>query len=200
MYVFDFRDDKNKVLFRCQLACVQCTATKVDGGNCTRKSCIGIPLCYMHLLREKKLRIKQSTIPGAGKGLFAMDKHAGANEIIFRIGDKIVVYNGEVVTHAELNRRYGDRFTAPYAVSEGRAVVDAACTRGVGSIANYATGGKRNNAQFSYNRRTKLFTLVATKNIRNGAEIFVTYGRAYRLHDRASHTTRSRPATFQVGL
>jgi SET domain-containing protein len=148
----------------------------------------------MHLLRQRKLRIKESTIPGIGKGLFALDKRAAGNAILFRRGEKIIVYDGEVVTQAQLQRRYGN-FTAPYAISQGKFAEDSACRRGAGSLSNHAIN---TNARLAFSRRTKKFMLIATKPIRNGAEIFCSYGRAYRHNDGLVHKTSSRARTYQV--
>lgn len=194
MYVFESKHQGERV-FACRLTCVQCSGTTLGGRRCTKTSCIGTPFCWMHLLRERKLRIKESTIPGIGKGLFALDKRpAFANAILFRPKDTIITYDGESVTHDDLQRRYGD-FTAPYAISEGRFAVDSACKRGAGSLANYS---RTTNARLTFSRTTKTFKLIATKNIRNGAEIFCSYGRSYRHNDGLVHKTSQRARTFQV--
>jgi SET domain-containing protein len=150
----------------------------------------------MHLLRERKLRIKESTIPGVGKGLFALDKRAAGNAILFRRGDKIIMYDGEVVTQAQLQRRYGD-FTAPYGISQGKFVEDSACRRGAGSLVNHAAA-RNTNARLAFSTRTKKFMLIATKNIRNGDEIFCSYGKAYQHNDGLTHKTSQRARTYRV--
>ena len=80
----------NHVLqFRGCLACERCQGKTKGGSQCSRKTCIGTGWCHTHLLNEKHLRIQMSTIPYAGKGLFAMDKTKPANAIIFRTGTEI---------------------------------------------------------------------------------------------------------------
>ena len=59
--------------------------------------------------------------------------------------------------------------------------VDSALKRGVASLAN--TRNNNNNARISANTANKTITLKATKPIRNNQEIFVSYGRAYRLNE-----------------
>jgi hypothetical protein len=65
------------------------------------------------LASVRKLKIKQSLIPGAGKGLFVWDTTKPAGEVVFRRNQLVTPYEGEHVTAEELQERYGD-FTAPY--------------------------------------------------------------------------------------
>jgi hypothetical protein len=145
-------------------------------------------MCWQHLIKSQHLRIKESTIPGANKGLFVMSRDHGQNEIVFRRGEPIIDYGGERVTHDTLQHRYGD-YTAPYGLAEGRAVDDGACVRGTGTLAN-AGRGNVTNAKFQFLRPTKKFRIVATKNIRNNSEILVNYGRDYRLHEPIQFSTK----------
>jgi hypothetical protein len=185
--------------FSCPLECSQCTALKADGNRCTKRSCIGVPVCWMHLLKSNKLRIKDS--PHHGKGLFAQCNTSGANDVVFRPGQEIVRYEGERVTQRVLDQRYGDS-TAPYGVAcnpenvrrrrgrgrgGSRTFEDAACVRGVGSLANH--GGARANAELAcVNRRV---VLRATADIRNGREVLVDYGDEYLFNEEnTQHTTR----------
>jgi SET domain-containing protein len=117
-----------------------------------------------------------------------MSKNSGENDIVFRNGDVIIEYGGEVVSDDTLDDRYGD-YTAPYALKQGSHIEDGACKRGVGSLANHASQS-RANARFSFSRSTNKFRLVATKNIRNNKEIFCFYGRDYRFNEPTSHITK----------
>lgn len=200
-FTFDDEDNDENVHFECMLQCSRCTGTCADGTQCKRTVCIGLPLCWQHLKRDKHVRIQESLIPGAGKGAFAADTTRGPNEIVFKPGDKIVDYTGEVLTKDEIDARFG-KFTAPYAFevlkkrgnNPGK-IIDAACSRGVGSNVNHATGN-RTNARFSiwYRDGQSHSSLKATKNIRNGDEILVNYGREYKMHEgRFSTKPVSRP-------
>jgi hypothetical protein len=130
------------------------------------------------LLSVKHLKIAKSTIPNAGKGLFAANKNVPNDAIIFRKGQTIIDYRGEKIDEDELNERYGS-YTAPYAVKVAdNEYTDAACQRGVASNANSNVNtGHSNNATLSLDRRNRRINLKATKNIRNGMEIFASYGR-----------------------
>lgn len=178
--------------FSCKLQCVRCCAKKTNGQRCTKTTCIGTPMCWIHLLSTKKLRIKSSPIPGAGKGLFAQSRRDNPNAVIFARGAPIVAYGGETLTQHELNARYGKNDTAPYAYqldgTRNVAYENAACQRGVASLANHASGS-RANAEL-HTRGRKAF-IRAKKNIMNGDEILLDYGDQYRFSDH-EHLTKRR--------
>jgi hypothetical protein len=174
-----FIDDE--LHFACNLKPHQCSAVKPNGQQCSKRTVIGTDMCWTHLLYRKHLRIKNSNVAGGGKGLFALDPKRVNNEIIFRTGQTIIFYGGDVISKPELDRRY-DEYTAPYGVQiqgvdgNGRQLYrDTACDRGIGSLANHGNAN-RENARFSFGNNGVL-NLKATKNIRNAKEIFVNYNR-----------------------
>lgn len=189
--------------FSCKLDCVQCAAKTLRGLDCQRTVCIGTPYCYMHLKTNMRLTIADSKIPNAGKGLFAYDpKNPDGNEEVFKRGQVIVQYDGEMITNAELDSRYGD-YTAPYGIQEKYGVLyteDGACRRGAGTLANHKPASKA-NAKLSFGTKKKRFQLVAIKPIKNGQEIYVSYtsgrqsqaDRRYEFKERTSaRTVRTR--------
>jgi hypothetical protein len=163
--------------FTCLLHCEQCQGRRANGTRCTRRVCMGLQHCWQHAIGELKLRIKPSTMQGAGKGLFVQSREHEHHEWVFRPGDKIVKYYGDVITEEQADHRYGEG-TAPYGweVGQGR-VVDAACRRGIAAFANHKPQS-RANAKLAKNGY-----LVATKHIKNGSEIFVSYGRDFVVRD-----------------
>lgn len=165
--------------YSCQLKCTQCSERTLRGARCRVRTCIGVPYCWHHL-RVRKLRIGPSTLPNAGKGLFAFDPTAAPNAIVFARDDTIIEYIGEIISKKRLDSRYGD-YTAPYALQQSRnKISDAACERGVASLAN--TSSKTLiNAKFYYERAQLIMTAI--KAIRNGQEIFVDYGKEYGLDE-----------------
>lgn len=187
-YFFRFfggaHDDQPPVAFECPLQCSQCAAVKADGTQCRNRTCVATPFCWIHMLRERHLRVRESTIEGAGKGLFAILPKGQPNDIVFRKNDVIIDYAGEAITEAELNQRYGN-YTAPYALQSRHYIEDAACRRGAGAMVNHATGN-RVNVVFIFNLDSGHFELVAKKNIRNGEELFVNYGKVYRFNEENS--------------
>ena len=170
-------------LFSCQLACRQCEEiSKSTDEQCRNRTCFGVPLCWIHLLHKKNLRIKQSTIKGAGKGLFALDKSRARGALIFRKRQYIIDYIGEQITQQELDNRYGRDNVAPYALCDSNSskdkCIDSACVRGIASMINHNVG-KNSNVMFTSSPRGGQFRVIATKNIYNGEEIFVNYGSEY---------------------
>ena len=61
--------------FECPLQCAQCVGRTKAGTQCRRRSCIGTPHCWQHLLADKHLRILPSTIEGAGEGAVCAVSH-----------------------------------------------------------------------------------------------------------------------------
>ena len=174
--------------FSCQLQCNQCTAHTENGSRCKLRVCVGVPYCWIHNRSIKHLAMKNSTIQNSGKGLFAIrTKTKGLtqqqkNKPIFKKDEVITKYDGEKLSPQQLNERYGEsqNYTAPYALSYRKnkedIIIDAACKRGIGSIANHKAKA-RTNAKL-----TEKGNITAIKPIFDGQEIFVNYGSSYQLH------------------
>jgi uncharacterized protein len=126
------------------------------------------------MLNKKKLVVKKSLLPGAGRGLFT--------KADIRKGTRIVEYKGEIMTWKEVERLpdwrngYVFYFNLKY-------VIDAWKTKkSVAHYANDAAGivrvkGLRNNSE--YHTEGKRCFIVATQDIPRGSEILVDYGREY---------------------
>ena len=182
----------NDVHWESELESIQCIDRIKSGAQCKRRCVIGSPFCWVHLRSNHSLRIKASTIPNAGKGLFADAPREEDNAVIFEKGEKIIGYYGEQINLAELNNRY-DQYTGPYAVGlTSQLFEDGASRRGVGSLANTKQRRNDNNATLSIDQRRKLVSLKATKDIRNGQEIFLYYGSEYQMDDGSSYSTTAR--------
>ncbi len=188
------RHGTRTVQFQCPLKCQRCIyrytpveqATRLKKNpnaapRCMRTVCVGVPYCYSHLQKAMHLKIAMSTIPHAGKGLFAWNPKA-KNGIVFKKNDIIATYAGEIVNGAELARRYDYNVyevTAPYAIGsrDPKRKYDAACKRVTASLANDPQGSRyRSNAKYTN------FTppnIKATQNIKHGREIMVSYGPGY---------------------
>ncbi len=129
------------------------------------------------------LIVLKSSIPSAGKGLFALRN--------FSQGERIIEYTGELIDERELNRRYhcnrGGLATYVLQIDDDTYIdaVDAANS----SIARYAnhckpTDVKRgfafgNNCVFKRNLRHTRGWLCAARDIAAGEEIFADYGDDY---------------------
>ncbi len=123
-------------------------------------------------LLERKLEVKESNIPGAGKGLFT-------TEFIPK-GTRIIEYKGRIRTWSDA--QYDDTNYYILYVDENH-VIDA--RRQIKSLARYindANGlqkikGLKNNAQFIC-EGLKVF-VEAVRDIPAGSEIYVGYGKEY---------------------
>ena len=195
--------------FRCHLECDQCVFIKPDGQRCRNRVCIGYPVCWVHTKKEYGLRVKDSTIAEAGKGLFTL---TGVEN-----GEWICPYVGEQISQECLDARYPGDQTAPYAVADGQFVfgdfddlvneniqgfigspyIDSACVRGVGAMANglFRRDGRSrtaavHNATIDARPGYAGLWLRARKDIEPDSEIFVHYGPQYTLDD--EHVTSRR--------
>lgn len=185
-FEFSFRA-ANGSSFKCNLSCEQCRATSTSAQRCKNVSCMGVPYCWIHLAKEKHLRIKTSTIPHAGKGLFAVGRE---HEIVFPEGSLIVEYEGETINTEELERRYGDH-TAVYVLKQKHnTFVDSACKRGIAALANTKPTREECNAWFTITRRGKKLRLEASQDIYGGDEIFAYYGSEYTFDEDVTYGTR----------
>jgi SET domain-containing protein len=124
------------------------------------------------------LFLKKSTIPAAGKGLFT--KKA------IKKGEDIIEYKGEIVTWAEcLNRNDNGHGGYVFFINKNYCIDAYFTPSALARYANDAKGhirvaGITNNAV--YETRGKKVFIVATKNIEEGGEVLVDYGKDYWEH------------------
>lgn len=177
---FIARNNHQAIQFHCALECKTCRVKNTTNPlkRCSRTVCIGLPYCWQHLQSKYHLKIKLSEhLKGAEKGLYAYDPKSTSG-IVFQPNQKIVRYIGQKITQKQLDKRYdydGHNVTAPYAAYN----VDAACKRGVASLANDSKpSSKSTNARFIKRRNGHIY-LYALKPIRHGDEILVDYGESY---------------------
>lgn len=171
--------------FQCELHCQQCDFVKEDGTKCRRRVCLGSPTCWQHSIIRYGIKIKDSTIALAGKGLFA--------ERDFDRWEYICPYIGENVTNECLDLRYGLDGTAPYATDLDDGAIDSACYRGIAAFANGLFGEDGKSLPKVYHN-VEIFDddegnvwLRARKKILKGEEMFAYYGTQYRFSD---HSTK----------
>jgi hypothetical protein len=214
---FEYGDKDDIQGFDCHLKCMQCMA-KTGKRRCRRKTCYTAPLCWQHLKNLAHLRIGRTTLvdPSTGErfkflGLFACNSKK-PGEVVFRKRDPIVPYIGEKKTFDDIERVYNregnEDATVPYGeVTEvpggDDIVIDGACFRGVASLANDAIPGSvceggrqgqcRTNSYF-FSGDGNYPILVASRNIRDGDEIFVSYGEEYWEGEHKPHRTKPQRA------
>jgi SET domain-containing protein len=123
-------------------------------------------------LLEKHLEVKESNIPGAGKGLFT-------NKFIPK-GTRLVEYKGRIRTWKEVENE-DDNYYIFYVTEEH--IIDASShKKSAARFINDAKGlkkikGLKNNAQFVIDG-LRVF-VEATSNIPEGSEILLSYGKEY---------------------
>jgi SET domain-containing protein len=124
---------------------------------------------------NKDVLVKRSSLPGAGKGLFAKRD--------FKKGERIIEYGGEIITESELNKRAENNVYGYSFYINSRRVIDAFYTPNeLARYANDAKGlfrkeGLKNNCSYViYNHRC---WIQAERPIKAGEELFVSYGASY---------------------
>jgi hypothetical protein len=186
VYTFSYYSHTHDLMFRGVMESHQCQFIKRNQERCKRRCILPFEFCHSHLEPALGLAVKTSNLPNSGKGLFTtVDR---------RRGDKLCLYNGEVINRDQLNERYGD-LTAPYCVMVSGnnlgTYIDSATERGVASFAN--TYPAHNNARLVVNQRNKKVSLEATRNIAAGSEIYTSYGQAYRMPSAQTYYYKTKP-------
>lgn len=129
------------------------------------------------------VRVAPSTIPNAGRGLFAMRD--------FAQGDVVCPYGGRLMNAEELERLYPGDTLAPYVEKiDANTFRDAACVRGIGSMANGMPRKRQSNVE-TFVRRDRTPWLRALRRIPRGAELINHYADEYFSHPDI-HTSRTR--------
>lgn len=169
--IFEYLSSDKTCHIKNELEQRRCIAIKPNQKQCKLTS-IFLPYCQKHTKTELGLEVKTSTLPNAGNGLFALKEFQKYDIITEYIGDKITNTNADEIYGVELND------LIPYGVSlNSRYIIDSACVRGIGSLANDSRSSKINNASLII-EKGHVF-LQATKKILIGQEVFVNYGNEY---------------------
>lgn len=154
----------------------QCIANTKSGNQCRRRTLKGA-YCFMHMQALLGLRIKMSTIPNAGNGLFAARD--------FRAGEEVCKYTGDISHDPEVDHG-GSRYVTcvnPSCVT----TIDAARTNThYGRFINAPRGTRRRtNCRWVNNQAGQTVRIVTTKPVKKGDEFLIGYGVHYweRVHE-----------------
>lgn len=121
------------------------------------------------------LKVKKSTLPDAGKGLFTLSD--------IKKGQIVCEYEGERITWKQaIERNDENKGGYVYYINKNNCIDAFQFKTTFGRFANDASGvgrieGFRNNSTYDV-VKNKVY-IRATRNIVSGSEIFVSYGRAY---------------------
>ena len=160
------------------IECQRCNYIKPDGVQCSRNTCLYPRMCWQHSIKTYPFKIKNSTIPGAGKGLYStsvIKKH----ELMHK---KAGYYGGKVVSAAVYKN---SKNTYGVSLSGHKGIMDGASTQsGLLRRANTKKHGQGgNNAKLirvnQTASRAERIGAQATKRIPAGSEIFMSYGAGY---------------------
>lgn len=126
-------------------------------------------------LLEKELKVKRSSIPDSGKGLFT--------KVFIPKGTMIVEYKGRRTTWKEVNHDDGKNGYIYY-VNRNYVIDASTYKKALARYANDARGLKRvkgiqNNCVYVYRRDKDAVFIESTKDIPPNSEILVDYGKEY---------------------
>ena len=123
-------------------------------------------------LLEKQLEVKESTIPGAGLGLFT--------NLFIAKGTRIVEYKGRMTTWKAVEHDYKNGYI--FSIDPNHVIDAKTYKKALGRYANDAHGlvrkkGINNNSRYVA-EGYKIF-IEAVKDIPPASEILVSYGKEY---------------------
>ena len=155
------------------MKCPRCKATTAKGVRCKNLTCMQYPYCWIHLRSVDGLQIRDSSIKGFGKGLFATREH--------KKDKKITNYSAKQIDTLP-NRTCG------YALEVGKNRYLNAIDKSnyVGRYINDSRGtSNKNNLRFTKSRRVYykenryMVPIYTKKKIKKGEELFLNYGKSY---------------------
>ena len=155
--------------------CIRCSGHTKSKKRCSRRTCVTPGLCWQHTAMEEGLRVKKSSIPGAGMGLFAA-KDIPPNRRIAQYAKK-----SPYMPAAVDSTRLDDSHRYPYLwCTNGNAKRCWNAQSTQSTIARYANGCDRpGNARVCNAKMVPSGWLKSTQKIGKGSEIFFPYGSEY---------------------
>lgn len=159
------------------MGCDQCTAITNKRRRCKLKTCRS-NLCWIHLDKERGLKISKSKLPDAGLGLYTT-KTRGRNE-------KVTEYSGKVLSEEQADSENPNNL---YLLQIGRnKVIDASNPKEIGLgrwINDCRTIDRRNNncrgqnTKFAHDRRNNKVNIKTNRRIQKNEELYIPYSRSY---------------------
>jgi len=123
---------------------------------------------------DKQLEVKESTITNAGKGLYT--------NVDIKRGELICEFTGKFISNEEVETLLNDNKLLYLIYWDDDVTLDVENSDCLAKYANDAEGfmkinGLKNNSKIVF-EDNRCF-IMATKNIKKGQEIFVSYGKEY---------------------
>jgi hypothetical protein len=150
----------------------RCIGITLEGKRCNRITA-RTNLCYQHLEKAQHLKIKKSTLPHAGLGLFTTIRR--------RMGEKVAPYDGVVVQCDDPG--FGGKYVLKAKKNPPTFIDSAVTTSPAGRFSNMAKWGQGgNNAELAlwYEKGGRPHGLVrARRDIPKGSEVLTDYGKLY---------------------
>lgn len=156
----------------CTVQCVQCIATSNSTGQqCKNTTCDRLPLCWVHYKSLLGLVVRDSEIPGAGKGLFTVWDHRQGATVVpafvdpsghaYELGLFNQLFPGNQPVDAAMVRQGGQSY-----------VVDPTCIR---FIWRYINHSEDPNCQLSNYDGEMSVEVDALRDIQAGEELTIKY-------------------------
>jgi len=136
--------------------------------GCNKHANVYADLCSEHAVEVYGCEIKESTIPSAGHGLFAVQP--------FDEGDVIDLYEGK-----RLSETSNEFLPYGFHVKEHNCAIDAKSTQSCITryINNFPEKANCAFIRFKPNENLTLVTVNTTRKIASGEELFINYGSEY---------------------
>lgn len=166
------------------MVCPECKAITDAGTRCKRRTCVRYPYCWQHLRLREGLELKDSEIPNAGTGVFAVKDFPLTKKNI-KTKPPIAYYSAKTITH-EPNPK-----SAYVLQVNDRNYLDSKSPsnftgRYINSFKNHPDRAKRKaNVRFAANQRIYrkddrfVVPIRQSKPIKKGEELLLNYGTLY---------------------
>lgn len=158
----------------------RCTSDRKAGGRCKLKTKARHPYCWIHTKYKMGLEIKDSKVPGAGKGLFAAKDFKRKDKVVDITGDRHESGWGRAQpdsNHYIISTTSFDLDQNDPSTSSVSRYANQCRERDKPYNASTGTGCKDNNTKMANNNGR--LSLKANTTIKKGREIFVRYGKGY---------------------
>lgn len=154
-------------------ATVRCSEDTKNGERCKNMTTVYPHMCWLHTRQKLGLAVAKSTIQESGNGLFTLKD--------IKKGEKVADYDGKESATNDPNNNSDYVFQAG-----NNRFIDAESTQSsLGRYVNDCGNVKRRkkkcvNSRFSIStKKGRPVFVKATKNIKKGSEIFLSYGTSY---------------------